>query len=99
MRKILAALIVLALTAMPALAKPRHVTIHKMPPAPAQQPAGVALAVIPVVGMFYDLARRTNCEGDTLGMGGAGFDQEPKTGNFLIPAVYRRECAPRPKSR
>jgi hypothetical protein len=87
----------LLLSATPAFAKRQHVTIHKQPPAPAQQPAGVALAAIPVIGMFYDLGRRTSCDGDTLGIGGAGFDPEPKTGNFLVPAVYRSQYNAKPK--
>jgi hypothetical protein len=87
------ALLLLLIT--PALAKRHHVTIHKQ--APSQQPAQVTIAAIPVIGIFYDMARRTDCRGDVLGAGGAGFDPEPKTGNYLIPAVYRSQCKQAPK--
>jgi hypothetical protein len=76
------------------------VRIYKEAPSqqPSQQPAlQVPVAVIPPLAVFYDLARRVDCRGDVLGMGGAGFDAEPKTGNFLIPAIYRKECQAKPK--
>jgi hypothetical protein len=82
-----------------ALARHHRVYIHKQPPVAAQQPATVPLVVIPPLAVFYDLARRTDCRGDVLGAGGAGFDAEPKTGNFLIPAIYRSECSAAPKGR
>jgi hypothetical protein len=95
---LLAATCLLLLLPTAAQARHRtHVVIHKQPPAVAQQPAGVVFAAIPVVSMFYDLARRVDCRGDVLGMGGAGFDAEPTTGNFLIPATRRGVCpAPAP---
>lgn len=101
MKKLLFAIIaaVLLLPASDAMARRHHVVIHKAPPAPSQQPAGVSIAAIPVVGMFYDLARRTDCRGDVLGAGGPGFDSPitPATGNVMIPATQRSKCAPQPK--
>jgi hypothetical protein len=69
-----------------------HVVIHKE--APSQTPVSVAVAAIPVFGMFYDLARRTNCDGDVLGLGGPGFDSAitPVTGNVMTTAYMRGEC-------
>lgn len=93
MKKVLLA-IVIALLPISAQAR-KHVTIHKAPPHVSTQPVlQVPVAFIPPLAIFYDLARRTDCRGDVLGMGGAGFDAEPKTGNFLIPAAYRSECNP-----
>jgi hypothetical protein len=99
MKKVLFAISALMLLpASDAQARHRtHVTIHK--DVPAQQPSSAPIAAIPVIGIFYDIARRTDCRGDVLGVGGAGFDPEPKTGNFLIPAVYRSQCAAQPRRR
>jgi hypothetical protein len=96
MKKTIIALAIIA--ALPGVAdakKRTHVTVHKE--APAQQPAGVAVAAIPVIGMFYDLARRTDCRGDVLGAGGPGFDSNP-VGNYMTPAIYRSKCAVAPKA-
>jgi hypothetical protein len=72
----------------------KHVVIHKSPPHASRQSV-IPLAAVPPLLIFYDLQRRTSCEGDVLGLGGAGFDASgPQTGNFLIPAVYRNECTP-----
>jgi hypothetical protein len=98
MKKTFLALAALALLTGTAEAKRTHVRIHKQPPVAATQPVAVPLAVIPVVGVIYDIARRTDCRGDVLGAGGAGFDPQPKTGNFLIPATQRSVCAAAPKS-
>jgi hypothetical protein len=93
----LAAIVVLLAAITAADAKRHHVVIHKR--APSQQPANVTIAAIPVVGMFYDLARRTDCRGDVLGAGGPGFDSPitPATGNVMIPATQRSKCMPQPK--
>jgi hypothetical protein len=101
MRKIICAFFVavLLLPASDAFAKRKHVTIHKQPPAPSQQPAQVPVAVIPPLAMFYDLARRTNCQGDVLGLGGPGFSSPitPATGNVMTTAYMRGECSAQPK--
>lgn len=71
-----------------ALAKRHHVVIVK----PSPQPVRVApLAVIPPLALFYDLTRRTNCQGDVLGLGGPGFTSAitPATGNVMTTAYAR----------
>jgi len=98
MKKTALALAIIAVLPGVADAKKRtHVTVHKE--APAQQPAGVAVAAIPVIGMFYDLARRTDCRGDVLGAGGPGFDSPitPATGNVMTTAYMRGECGVAPR--
>lgn len=82
--------------------KRTHVVVQKpYPGRPAQLPANplaVALLAPPVL-VFYDLQRRTSCEGDVLGLGGPGFDSPitPASGNVMIPAQQRRICqAPAP---
>lgn len=100
--KTFACLLLTAIVLLPADAFARHrmhVVIHKRPPHVATQPVAVPVAVIPVLGMFYDLARRTGCEGDVLGLGGPGFDRPvtPRDGNVMIPAQQRGGCpAPAP---
>jgi hypothetical protein len=97
--KILAVSIALAVVLIPShtLARHRtHVVIHKRPPAVATQPAAVPVALIPPLAILYDLARRTSCDGDVLGMGGPGFDSNP-VGNYLTPAIHRSACAAQPK--
>jgi hypothetical protein len=92
-------IIMLVLAASPAQAR-THVRIHKLPPPrPVVQPVAVPIAAIPVLGMFYDLSRRTNCEGDVLGLGGPGFDSPitPATGNVMTTAYMRGECSAKPK--
>lgn len=96
----LACLLLVALLVLPASALARQrVVIHKAPPVVATQPAALPVAIIPPLALFYDLARRTDCRGDVLGMGGAGFEAQPQTGNFLIPAIYRSECQAQPRRR
>jgi hypothetical protein len=97
MKKVLFAIIALMLLPTSDAQARKHVYIHKRPPVAVQQPSSAPIAAIPVIGIFYDIARRTDCRGDVLGVGGAGFDAEPKTGNFLIPAVYRSQCAAQPR--
>lgn len=63
-----------------------------MPARAAQSPQPVIAGYIPLIGVAYDLVRRTDCRGDVLGLKGPGFQPQPKTGNFLIPRVIRRPC-------
>ncbi len=98
MKKILfAVLIALLMLPASALAKRHHVVIVK----PSPQPVRVApLAVIPPLALFYDLTRRTNCQGDVLGLGGPGFTSAitPATGNVMTTAYMRGECNAEPRS-
>ena len=98
MTKILCALFV-ALLMLPTSALARkHVTIHKAPPHASTQPVlQVPVAFIPPLAIFYDLARRTDCRGDVLGLGGPSFTS-PANGNVLTPAIYRSQCAAQPKN-
>lgn len=102
MKKILywmLALVVAVCLGSNANAKHRHVYIHKQPPAASQQPAQVPIAVIPPLAMVYDLARRTNCQGDVVGLGGPGFTSPitPATGNVMTTAYMRGECNAQPR--
>lgn len=96
MRKFLCALFIALLTlpATDALAKkkPVHVVVPK--PYPVLHPVGVLAFVAPPLAVFYDLQRRTNCEGDTLGLGGPGFTTPitPATGNVMTTAYTRGQC-------
>lgn len=97
MKKVLFVLLI-ALLMIPAeaSAKRKHVVIVK----PSPQPVRVApLAVIPPLALFYDLARRTNCQGDVLGLGGPGFSSPitPATGNVMTTAYMRGECNAEPR--
>lgn len=93
----------IALIALPSVAdaKRPHVRIYKE--APVQQPADVALVTIPPAAVAFDLIRRTSCDpriAVSTGPGDPGFDPAgPKTGNFLIPAIYRSQCNVAPKTR
>ena len=74
-------------------AKRSNVYIYK----PAQPVVrATPLVVVPVAGVMFDIARRTSCDPKvavSTGPGDPGFDPKgPKTGNFLVPAIYRREC-------
>lgn len=89
--------VVIALMATPAIAKQRkHVRIHK-PPHASTQPAAVPLVAVPPLAVALDIARRTSCDpriAVSTGPGDPGFDPNgPKVGNFIIPAIYRAECA------
>ena len=60
------------------------------------------IVMVPLVSVMFDIARRTSCDpvvAVSTGPGDPGFDPKgPKTGNFLVPAIYRRECGgTRPK--
>lgn len=95
---ILAALIVLILALSDANAARRHVRIYKQsPPVASTQPAAVPLIAVPPIAVAFDLVRRTSCDpaiAVSTGPGDPGFDPAgPKTGNFLLPAIYRSECA------
>jgi hypothetical protein len=100
MKKFLLATVALALIPTTSDAKRTKVRIYK-PSAPVQQPADVALVAIPPAAVAFDLIRRTSCDpriAVSTGPGDPGFDPKgPKTGNFLIPAIYRRECAAQPR--
>ena len=91
-------MVALFMLALPSVVDARHrthVTITK-PYRPVQQPIIITAPVIliPPLGMFYDLARRTSCQGDTLGLGGPGFSSAitPATGNVMTTAYMRGEC-------
>lgn len=88
---------VVLLSSNDALAR-KHVTIHKAPPHVSTQPVlQIPVAFIPPLAIFYDLARRTDCRGDVLGLGGPGFTS-PAHDNVLTPAIYRSQCAAQPRS-
>jgi hypothetical protein len=108
MKKILG-LILIVLFVLPAgdaLARKRpHVVIHKQPVCnyPGCDGAGtrrrveaigVLAFIAPPLAVAYDLQRRTNCEGDVLGLGGPGFSSPitPATGNVMTTAYMRGEC-------
>ena len=100
MKKVLGFLLVLifVFSSSDAFAYRRHVYIHKRPPHVSTQPiVSAPLMFVPPIAIFYDLERRTSCQGDYLGLGGAGFDAQPQTGNFLVPAIYRSACQAAPK--
>jgi hypothetical protein len=92
----LALLALLLLTSTSAEARHRpHVVVSK--PYPYNPIVSVPVAVIPVFGMFYDLARRTNCQGDVLGLGGPGFSEPMPVGNVMTTAYMRGECNATPR--
>ena len=97
MQRIILGVLVLTLT-LPSIVDARQRTrVVVQKPYPTTQPvAPIIYAVIPL-GILYDMQRRTDCRGDVLGMGGAGFDAKPTTGNFLIPASQRSVCIAAPK--
>jgi hypothetical protein len=84
-------------------AKRSHVYIHKRSPAPRPMPAyDVPLIAVPPAAVAFDLVRRTSCDPNiarSTGKGDPGFDlvNGPLYGNFLIPAIYRKECLAQPK--
>jgi len=90
--------------------KKPHVVIHKRPACTMPgcdgggtyrptQPIAVPLAVVPPLLVFYDLQRRTNCQGDVLGLGGPGFSSPitPATGNVMTTAYMRGQCGAQPR--
>lgn len=88
--------------ALPSVADARrtHVRINKpYYAARPVQPIAVPVVAIVPLGLFYDLARRTNCQGDVLGLGGPGFSSPitPATGNVMTTAYMRGECAATPR--
>lgn len=105
---IIAGAIALAITiTSDALAKKKpHVVIHKRPACTTPgcdgsgtqvtRPQAIAFLafVAPPLLVAYDLQRRTNCEGDTLGLGGPGFTTPitPATGNVMTTAYMRGQC-------
>jgi len=101
MKKFLFTLVAAAL-AIPSVAdaKRTKVRIYK-PSAPAQQPADVALMAVVPAAVAFDIIRRTSCDpriAVSTGPGDPGFDPNgPKTGNFIIPAIFRKECAAQPR--
>lgn len=74
----------------------KKVRIYKPSPPVVSQPIAYPLAVVPPVLVAFDIARRTSCDPRVAvgtGPGDPGFDPKgPTVGNFLIPAIYRREC-------
>lgn len=89
------------ITATSADAKRKRVYINKPSPPVVSQPIYYPLIVIPPALMAFDLIRRTSCDPKvavSTGKGDPGFDLEngPLYGNFLVPAIWRKECLPRP---
>lgn len=96
MRTILIALIALTTTVAIADAKRANVRIHK-PSQPIDASGNVPLAAIAPIAVAFDLARRSSCDVRVAvgtGKGDPGFDPavSPAVGNWLVPAIYRREC-------
>jgi hypothetical protein len=80
-------------------AKRTHVRIHK--DVPVQQPSAVPLIIVPPIAVAFDLIRRTSCDpliAVATGPNDPGFTSLP-VGNYLIPAIYRSECAAQPRRR
>ena len=80
------------LTTVEATAARRNVYIYKQ----YDYTSTVPVRVVPVVGVVFDIARRTSCDPRVAvgtGPGDPGFDPNgPKVGNFLVPAIYRSQC-------
>lgn len=98
MRKLLLTVIVMTL-ALPAVVEAKHRThVRITKPYVVRPIVSIPVILIPPMGMLYDLGRRTNCQGDTLGLGGPGFTSPitPATGNVMTTAPMRGEC-PAPK--
>src|SRR5262245_55416690 len=104
MKKILLAALI-ALIALPSVAdaKRKNVRIYKPSPPICNTPGcdqwsrgNIPAAAVVPVAVAFDIARRTSCDpriAVSTGPGDPGFDPNgPKTGNFLVPAIYRREC-------
>ena len=102
MRKIIFTILASVLLIFPAMAakKKTQVVVPAKRVTIVQQP--IPLIAIPPLAVAFDLIRRTSCDPNvavSLGKGDPGFDPEgPKTGNFLIPAIWER-CANRPTPR
>lgn len=75
-----------------------HVVIHKRYRVahpivrPIVHPIAAVTFVVPPIAVFYDLQRRTSCEGDVLGLGGPGFSEPIPVGNVMTTAYMRGEC-------
>lgn len=95
--------VIVIVAATDALAKRKHVRIYKpSPPVYPAHPIQYPLAAAVPLAVGFDLARRTSCDpriAVSTGPGDPGFDPAgPKTGNWLVPAIYRSECqGARPK--
>lgn len=101
---VLVAALALAMTATEANAKRKKVYINKPSPPVASQLPAYSLAAVPPALVAFDLIRRTSCDPNiavSTGKGDPGFDlvNGPLYGNFLIPAIWRKECLPRPSQR
>ena len=97
---VLAAGLITLLTSPQADARKR-VRIYKPSPPVSSQGVQYPLAVVVPAAIAFDLVRRTSCDPNiavSTGKGDPGFDlvNGPKTGNFLIPAIWSR-CAGRPQ--
>ena len=98
------ALSAFVITATSADAKRKRVYINKPSPPVVSQPIVYPLAVVPPALIVFDIVRRTSCDPNIAvgtGKGDPGFDlvNGPLYGNFLVPAIYRKECLPRPSQR
>ena len=96
---ILGALLVLVFSvpASDAFARHRpHVRIHKdvvVPQARPTHPIAHPVAALPVVGVVFDLVRRSSCDpaiNHAYGPNDPGYPESggAETGNFLLPAIY-----------
>lgn len=106
MKKILLASIALAFILPVTDAEARkRVRIYKPSPTPppvVSQPIYYPMAVVPPVLVAFDWIRRTSCDPKiavSTGKGDPGFDlvNGPLYGNFLVPAIYRKECLNQPQ--
>lgn len=93
---VLIALIALAVSASVADAKRSKVYINKQPaPYAIDASRTIPLAAVPPALIAFDLVRRTSCDpriAVSTGKGDPGFDPAgPLTGNFLWPAINRRD--------
>lgn len=95
MRTLIIGAAILAIACSAAEAKRQHVRIYK-PPQPIDASGNVPLVAVPPVAVAFDLIRRTSCDpriAVSTGKGDPGFDlvNGPKVGNFLLPAINRRD--------
>lgn len=97
------ALAAFVITVTDASAKRKKVYINK-PSQPSVQPVAAPLIAVPPIAVTFDLIRRTSCDprvAVSIGKNDPGWPDSggPLYGNFLIPAIYRKECLPRPGQR
>lgn len=97
---IVSTIIALSISTPADAAKRKKVYINK--PSPPEQLQNVPLIAVPPALVAFDLIRRTSCDpriAVSTGKGDPGFDlvNGPLYGNFLVPAIYRKECQNQPQ--